>query len=68
MALFYRDFLTGKQKWTRGKPVGVTRGGPLNAWYLIVKRPRSELLIPEYCLIGASQTHFRELKRKKEEG
>lgn len=62
--LYYKDFQTGKLKRTFGTPTGVTRGGPLGCEYLVVQNRCSTLLIPEYCLYGASQAHFNALKAK----
>lgn len=66
--LYYRDFATGKLRRTFGKPVGVRRDGPLNAWGLVVQNRASELFIPEYLLEGAGRAWFNDLKRKSEEG
>ena len=68
MALFYKDFKTGHRRWTRGEPVRIMRGGPLNCWYLVIKRRASELFIPEYCLVGASRAHFNIFKAREEGG
>jgi len=46
----YKDFVTGKPKWTRGRFIGWERGGPLNAKYAVFQLPRSELYVPHYCL------------------
>jgi hypothetical protein len=46
----YKDFSTGKIRWTRGKFSGWQRGGPLNAWYAVFQNPRGAVLVPEYCL------------------
>jgi hypothetical protein len=52
---WYRDFATGKLKFTRGRFTNWTRGGPLNAWYAVFQRQSSTLLIPEYCLTAATR-------------
>ena len=47
----YKDFATGKIKRTRGEFAGWTaKQGPLNVRYAIFKNPKSEVLVPEYCL------------------
>jgi len=47
----YKDFDTGKPRWTRGKFLRWGRGGLLNAWYAVFVLPRSGFLyIPDYCL------------------
>ena len=54
--LTYKDFVTGKPKWTRGQFREWTdRQGPLNARYAVIERGRSALLIPEYCLTPESK-------------
>jgi hypothetical protein len=50
MKIYYKDFVTGKRRWTAGKPVGITQGGIMNAKHLIVARKSDELFIPEYLL------------------
>lgn len=51
----YKDFDTQKQHFTRGKFVKWIRGGPLNAWMAVIKRKRSTLFIPDYCLTPESR-------------
>lgn len=52
----FKDFVTGKQRWTRGNFVGWTEStGLLNARYAIFQRPRSDLLVPEYLLTKESK-------------
>ena len=46
----YKDFATGKAKFTRGMFVGWQRGGPLNANYAVFQNRRSTVYVPEYCL------------------
>lgn len=50
MKYTYKDFVTRKPKFTKGKFSNWTRGGPLNAWYAVFVRRSSVLYIPEYCL------------------
>lgn len=63
--LRYKDIITGKLRRTFAKPVAVTRDGPANAEGLLLLNRCSELWIPHYLLVGASLTHFNELKRKQ---
>lgn len=58
--LFYKDFETGVRRWTNGEPVRAVQGGPLNTWYLVIRRRASDLLIPEYCLEGAGKAWLNE--------
>ena len=65
--LLYRDFVTGKTRRTFARPEQVIKGGPMGFWYLVCRNRASEILIPEHCLIGASITHFNELKRQQQD-
>lgn len=51
----YKDFATGKQKFSRGTFDHWERGGPLNAWLAIVTCRASALAIPSYCLTPESR-------------
>ena len=52
----YKDFVTGKPKFTRGTFRKWTDPqGPLGVRYAIITLPRSELLIPAYCLTAESR-------------
>lgn len=64
--LLYKDFDSLRIRRTFGKPVAVRRDGPCNVWGLVVENRRSELWIPEYCLVGASRAHFNTLRAKQE--
>ena len=46
----YRDFVTGKMRWTCGKFVAWTQDGPLHAWGAFFQRRASVLWIPAYLL------------------
>lgn len=50
MKHYYRDIITRKEHYTRGKFRGWQRGGLLNAWYARFDTPRNVLLIPRYLL------------------
>lgn len=50
MKYAYKDFDTGKIRFTRGRFVQWYRGGILNAWYAVFERKSDTLFIPEYCL------------------
>lgn len=45
----YKDFETGRKRFTRGSPCGVVRDG-LGIERLVVFRKSDELYIPLYCL------------------
>ena len=47
----YRDFVSGKSRWTGADFMQWTPPmGPLNVPYAVFSRPKSDLLIPQYCL------------------
>lgn len=48
--IYYRDFVTGKRRWTAGEFVRWERGRFLTEWVLIVQRPATVLIIPEYLV------------------
>jgi hypothetical protein len=50
---------------TFGKPIGIRRDGPLNAWGLVLQLKRSELFIPEYLLTGASRAYYLDFKARE---
>lgn len=50
MKYTYKDFLTGKVKWTRGRFAGWTKGGILNATYAVFQRRTDTIYVPAYCL------------------
>ena len=52
--IYYKDIVTGNTHYTKGKPVGIIKGGPVNCRYLVISRKASELYIPEYLLIDRS--------------
>lgn len=56
----FRDFASGRTKRTRGKFVGWTRGGPLNARYAIFQNRASDVLVPEYCLTAETRKRIAE--------
>ena len=47
----YKDFQTGRRRWTRGKFTGWQQGGILNARFAVFQTRRSTLFVPEYCLM-----------------
>jgi len=51
----YKDFATGKPKFTRGRFVKWIFGGPLNAPLAVIELPRSMLFVPAYCLTAESR-------------
>lgn len=46
----FKDFETGKPRWTKGKFVGWKKGGRFEIWYAIFETRCSVLWIPEYLL------------------
>lgn len=47
----YKDFITGKTRFTRGKFTGFTNPtGPLDVRYATFQRQASSLFVPEYLL------------------
>ena len=48
--IYYKDFVTRKRRWTAGKFIMWTRGGPLNAWGAVIQRQASILFIPLYLI------------------
>ena len=54
--IVYKDFVTGKRRFTRGTFAGWTKpAGFLKVRYAIIKRRCSNLLIPEYSLTPDSR-------------
>lgn len=49
MKYTYRDFVTGRPRWTRAPFVGWFKDG-LGIWRAVFARRHEDLLIPEYCL------------------
>jgi len=50
MKYHYKDFATGRPRWTRGKFERWEQGGPLNAWGAVFFLPCSAIWVPAYCL------------------
>lgn len=65
--LYYKDFETGKLRYTFAKPVKVTRDGPLNEEGLFLQNRRGVVWIPRYLLVGASVAVFNSLKAQQEQ-
>jgi hypothetical protein len=57
----YKEFASGKMRWTRGRFSGWKRGGPLNVKYAMFQTRRSTLFIPEYCLTREALNAIRSL-------
>lgn len=51
----YRDFESGRLRWTRGRFQNWQRGGLLNAWHAVFVRKGDALLVPEYCLTAETK-------------
>jgi len=63
--IYYKDFITGKRKWTAGKFICWDRGGILNAYGAIVKRQCSILFIPYYLLEKETKSKLPSLPEDK---
>ena len=62
----YKDFVTGKPRWTLGKFSGWTESsGPLGVKYAIFERKISTIFVPRYCL---SVESLRRIERSEGEG
>lgn len=55
MKYTFKDFITGRLRYTRGTFSNWTQGGPLNAWYAVFCTPRGHVLIPEYLLTAETR-------------
>ena len=63
MKYTYKDFATGKQRWTRGEFRGWSETtGPLGARYAIFQNPRGTVCVPAYCLTSETMTRLREIE------
>lgn len=61
-AYTYKDFVTGKMKYTRGTFMGWTEPtGLLKAKYAIFQRRSSKLFVPEYLLSEQAKLNIRQL-------
>ena len=63
--IYYKDFGTGKRRWTHGKPDRVERGGLMNCMGLVCKNKASEIWIPEYLLEPMGREILNSLQRKE---
>ena len=53
----YKDFVTGKRRWTSGEFIGFTNPtGLLDVPYAIFRRRSGDLLVPEYLLTLETRT------------
>lgn len=55
----YKDFVTGKPKWTTGTFAGWQRMGLLNAPHAIFHNRASTIYVPHYCLTKETQEMLR---------
>lgn len=65
MKYTYKDFETGKPRYTRGRFVGWQQGGPLNAKYALFKCPSTVLAVPRYCLTAESLAAIEEAEAER---
>lgn len=57
MKYIYKDFVTGKLRYTKGKFIGWTKPtGPLNVPYAIFQRPKTNIFVPKYLLTSETIT------------
>lgn len=62
MRYTYRDFVTKKERYTRGEFAGYTQPtGLLNARYAKFKRPHGYLFVPSYLLTAESKSMLPEV-------
>ena len=64
--IHYRDFITKRKRFTRGKFVRWDQAGPLNAWGIVVRREHSSLFIPYYLI--SSESLLKLPPKPKEKG
>lgn len=57
MKIFYRDFVTGKTKWTNPKRYEITQINLMGQLHrgIIAHRKSDYLVIPEWALVGESR-------------
>ena len=67
MKLYYKDFVTGKRRFTQGEPTKAMRGGILQAWGLAVQCKSSTMFIPEYLLEVDGRKILESLKPQQKE-
>lgn len=65
MRLYYKDFVTGKRRFTRAEPVKAMRGGVLQAWGLVVQSKSFVMLIPEYLLEAEGREILTSLRKER---
>lgn len=65
MGYTYKNFVTGKTHHTNGIFQGWTpKTGPLNVPYAKFRTPKTEILIPSYCLTKETRQAITEVKLK----
>lgn len=52
---YFKDFITGKIRYTRGQFVQWQKDGPLNAWGVLFANRASVAWVPEYLLTAESR-------------
>ena len=56
MRYYYKDFVTGKVRYTRGKFIGWSeRTGPLHVHYAMFQLPSTYVNVPCYCLTAETK-------------
>ncbi len=62
----YKDFITSKLKWTRGKFGGWTNPtGLINGKYAIFHRPSTDLFVPVYLLTPETERRLVKLEKSR---
>jgi hypothetical protein len=60
----YKDFVTGKIRYTRGKFLNWTEGGIIGAKYAVFATAKNYLLIPIYLLTAETRAAIKEVEGK----
>ena len=62
MKLYYKDFVTGKRRFTRAKPTRAVKSGLIGAWGLHVQSKSFVMFIPEYLLEAEGKEILKTLR------
>ena len=62
---YFKDFDTGKIRYTKGKFAGWQRGGIINIWGAVFMRDASMLFIPHYLLTRETLANLPSLNEHK---
>ena len=67
MKLYYRDFVTGKRRFTRAIPVKAIQGNIIKSWGLVVQSKSFSMFIPGYLLEAEGREILAKLRRRGDE-